>query len=188
MKFLIVIDMQNDFITGSLGTKEAQEIVPNVVERIDEAIKENKIIIATRDTHYDNYLETLEGKKLPVKHCICLTDGWKLNKDIDEALNRTIGFKVLLLNKDTFGYKDWDKIIDNKYLDYLFDEWENGKIDEIEICGLCTDICVVSNALILRALYPNTPITIRQNACAGVTKESHEAALKTMEMCQIDII
>lgn len=191
MKYLIIVDMQNDFIDGTLGTNEAKKIVPNVVKKIKEAVKEKKIIIATRDTHYNNYLQTLEGKKLPVKHCIIKTDGWQLNKDIEDALNKTTGFRLLMINKNTFGYTDWSEIIESEYLDNVFEHWEDKDFDnhdEFEICGLCTDICVVSNALILRALYPNALITINKNCCAGVTPETHKAALETMKMCQIDII
>lgn len=176
MKILFVIDMQNDFIDGALGTKEAKEIVPNVVKKIKEA--KDKLVIATYDTHKEDYLNTLEGLKLPVLHCIHKTEGWQLNKDVENALNDCpIVDKRLKL---TFGYTEWNKVIKE-----FVDEKD---IEEIEICGLCTDICVVSNALILRALYRNIPIKIDSKCCAGVTLETHEAALKTMQMCQIDII
>lgn len=175
MKILFVIDMQNDFIDGALGTKEAIEIVPNVVKKIEES--KDKLIIATYDTHKEDYLNTLEGLKLPVPHCIYKSDGWQLNPDVEKALDNCPNVDKRL--KLTFGYTEWDKVLN---------ELTDGNIEEIEICGLCTDICVVSNALILRALYRNVPIKIDSKCCAGVTHESHEAALKTMQMCQIDII
>lgn len=166
-KTLIVIDMQNDFIDGALGTPEAQAIVPNVVKKIEEYKAIGAPVIFTRDTHGLNYLNTQEGQKLPVKHCIKGTIGWYLHPDIKE-------YECEIIDKETFGYIGWKN--------YLFEN------TEIEIVGLCTDICVVSNALILKATYPEIPIKVDANCCAGVTPESHEAALKTMEMCQIEIV
>lgn len=175
-KILVVVDMQNDFIDKALGTKEAEAIVDNVVEKI----KENKdnFIFATYDTHKDNYLETLEGKKLPVEHCIYKTKGWEFNEKIEYILETCEHVDRVL--KTTFGYMGWENRI--RALMNLKD------IEEIEICGLCTDICVVSNALILRAIFPNVIIKVDSKCCAGVTPETHEAALNTMRMCQIDII
>ena len=168
MKALIVIDMQNDFIDGALGTPEAQAIVPNVKKKIEEYDAREDAIIFTRDTHFDNYLETNEGKNLPVKHCIMGTHGWQIADDLEVSCCR-------YLNKPTFGWTCWET------LDFEVD-------DEIEIVGLCTDICVVSNALILKAMFPEVKITVDASCCAGVTPESHEAALLTMKMCQINII
>ena len=168
-KTLIVIDMQNDFITGSLGTKEAQTIVPNVKKKIEEYKTRGDKIIFTRDTHPKNYLETNEGKHLPVEHCIRKTHGW-------EIANGLVVDGSDIIDKYTFGYIYW-----NDY--FKFEE-----ITDIEIVGLCTDICVVSNALILKATYPTTNITIDASCCAGVTPESHQAALTTMKMCQINVI
>jgi len=163
---LIVIDMQNDFIDGSLGSPEAQAIVPNVIAKINEYHEAGKRIIYTYDTHQPDYLDTtLEGKYLPVEHCIFMTNGWKLNKDIP-----VYGAKVL---KNTFGHIQWDTMITNE--------------ETIEICGLCTDICVVSNALILRALYPNTEIVCDSTCCAGTTPENHSSALNVMRSCQINV-
>ena len=164
MKTLIVIDMQNDFINGSLGTEEACAIVDNVKKKIKEYEKNGDEIIFTRDTHYDNYLETFEGKKLPVMHCIKNTDGWQI-------FDGLITENAKIIDKETFGYTGWNKM----------------KFEEIEIVGLCTDICVVSNALILRAYFPDMKITVQSDCCAGVTPKTHEAALETMKMCQIDI-
>lgn len=170
MKFLIVVDMQNDFVTGSLGTKEAQAIVPNVKARIESG--EFKQIIYTKDSHYSNYLtSTLEGEKLPIEHCIKHTVGWNIIPELQ--------VKDIVVEKNTFGSLDLLEILEH----LVFEE-----NDEIEICGLCTDICVVSNALLIRAKFPNLKITVRANCCAGSTPELHEAALKVMESCQIDIV
>lgn len=171
MKTLIVIDIQNDFINGSLGTKEAEAIVPNAAKKIEEYKKRGDRIICTLDTHYSNYLDTQEGRKLPIKHCIYDTYGWKISKELNvEHYN-----KLDLIRKSTFGYRFW-----NSYL------LENE--DEIEIIGLCTDICVISNALIIKALYPNSEITVDASCCAGSTPENHKAALEIMKMCQINVI
>ena len=163
---LIVIDMQNDFISGSLGTKEAQAIVPNVKKKIEEYKARGDEIIFTRDTHFVNYLNTNEGEHLPVKHCIQGTYGWLISDELDNG----VGYPVI--DKYTFG----------------FDGWVHYDFEEIELVGLCTDICVVSNALILKALFPDINITVDASCCAGVTPESHKAALTTMKMCQIDVI
>ena len=163
---LIVVDMQNDFIDGALGTKEAQAIVPNVKKKIEEYKARGDEIIFTRDTHQSNYLETNEGKHLPVEHCIQDTYGWL----ISDELGNGSGHRVI--NKYTFG----------------FDGWIYHDFKEIELVGLCTDICVVSNALMLKALFPDIDITVDASCCAGVTPESHKAALLTMKMCQINVI
>ena len=168
MKTLIVVDMQNDFIDGALGTAEARVIVPNVRKKIDEYIANGDRIIFTRDTHHDNYPETNEGKHLPVLHCVEKTYGWCIHDDIDEI-------DFLHIDKNHFGYDSWDLWID----------WDTS---EIEIIGLCTDICVVSNALILKATFPEIDVIVDASCCAGVTPESHKAALETMKMCQIKVI
>lgn len=172
MKILIVVDMQNDFVSMALGTPEAQAIVPNVVKKINENRAAGNITIFTKDTHYENYMKTLEGEKLPVPHCIIDTEGWEIIPEIETKDNE----KEIL--KNTFGYSNWTDVLDN---------WIN-YIDEIELCGLCTDICVISNALILRMLYPNMPITVNAKCCAGVTPEKHKAALEVMKSCQINVI
>lgn len=184
MKILVVVDMQNDFITGSLGTKEAQAIVPKVKNKIQEAVKNGDLIIYTRDTHFcEEYLQSREGMKLPVEHCISGTPGWRIP---DELLPpgdyETYGF----VDKFTFGemelpHRIWT--LANSYYD-------DGMLtfDEIELVGLCTSICVVSNALILKAFFYNThEISVDATCCACVTPASHEAALTTMQMCQINI-
>lgn len=169
MKVLIVIDMQNDFIDGALGTKEAVTIVPRVKKKIDEYHAIGAPVFFTQDTHGDDYMQTQEGQRLPIPHCIMNTNGWQ----ISSKLTRDIHDKII--RKGKFGYSNWGE----------FEEFSHA---EIEIIGLCTDICVVSNALILKALFPEAQIKVDAKCCAGVTLESHEAALTTMESCQIDII
>ena len=164
-KTLIVIDMQNDFITGSLGTKEAQAIVPNVKKKIEEYQARGDEIIFTRDTHRANYLETNEGRRLPVEHCIEGTPGWQIADGLEVEY-------CLYIDKPTFGW----------------DHWKYHNFGEIELVGLCTDICVVSNALILKAQFPEINITVDASCCAGVTPGTHQAALTTMKMCQINVI
>lgn len=171
MRALIVVDMQNDFINGSLGSKEAEAIVGKVKNKIEEYRKNNDIVIFTRDTHDENYLETQEGKNLPVKHCIENTKGW----EISEELNTD---NSLIINKPTFGSFELVDKLKNNYEEF----------DEIELVGLCTDICVISNALLLKAAFLNTIIKIDASCCAGVTIESHKNALEAMKMCQIKVI
>lgn len=187
MKILIVVDMQKDFIDGALGTKEAQAIVPNVKKKIEDAVANGDFIVFTRDTHRDNYLETREGKKLPVKHCVCGTDGWQIPEELlpvnpdpnDEY------FTYWVENKRTFGL--WN-LASNLEM-YFKTDFLNNVITEIELVGLCTDICVVSNALLLKTyFYDKCEITVDASCCAGVTPETHKAALQTMKMCQINVI
>lgn len=172
-KFLVVVDMQKDFVDGSLGTLEAVAIVPNVVKKINEFDGD---IFVTYDTHFDNYMNTSEGKKLPVPHCIKGTDGWKLDSNVAKALQ---GKEYTEVEKITFGSVDLPDLIFKAAGDEDF---------SIELVGLCTDICVVSNTLILKANYPEKSITVDASCCAGVTPESHNAALTTMKMCQINVI
>ena len=170
-KVLIVIDMQNDFIDGALGTPEACAIVENVVAKIRSYPAD--CIYATRDTHEDDYMETQEGRKLPVPHCIRGTDGWQIKTEIQEAMPEAV-----ILDKPTFGSIQLAELL----------KQENEKEElEIELAGLCTDICVVSNALLLKAMMPEIHISLDSSCCAGVTPASHEAALTTMRMCQIDV-
>ena len=179
-KTLIVIDVQNDFIDGALGTKEAQAIVPNVKKKIEEYKARGDEIIFTRDTHQNDYLDTNEGKHLPVEHCIEGTDGWQIHPDLDIADCEHI-------DKPTFGWQYWTFTKTSYEDDNDATEWFRD-LEDIEIVGLCTDICVVSNALILKANYPWANITVDASCCAGVTPESHKAALTTMKMCQINVI
>ena len=173
-KYCIVVDMQNDFIDGSLGTKEAIAIVPAAVRRIRECRAAGAVVIATLDTHEESYMETAEGRKLPVPHCIRGTAGWELNPVIREALGN-----AMLVEKPTFG---------SVKLPELLAKEGAGEKPQIELLGLCTDICVVSNALMLKAFFPEAGIGVRAGCCAGVTPEKHLAALETMRSCQIHII
>lgn len=170
-KILIVVDMQKDFIDGSLGTKEAVSIVPSVIKKIETYEQNGGVIYYTMDTHFEDYLETPEGKKLPVQHCIKNTEGWKIPENILRNHNN-------IYEKYTFGSKD------------LFDDLKKNEeeIESIELIGLCTDICVVSNTLLAKAYFPNVKIMVDASCCAGVTPKSHEDALNTMKMCQIDIL
>lgn len=177
MKVLVVVDCQNDFISGSLGTPEAQAIIPNVKKKIEEYKKlVDSQIWFTRDTHYNNYLFTNEGKHLPVKHCIYGTNGWEIKDGLTEFAFENYE-EVGIVDKETFGLLDWK-----------FPVWEDETIERIELVGLCTDICVVSNALILKAIYPDADIVVDASCCAGTTPENHKAALQTMKCCQINII
>ncbi len=168
-KLLVVIDMQNDFITGSLGSPQAEKIVTPVKAKIEEYQRNNNDILFTRDTHYENYLSTQEGRYLPVEHCIIGTEGHLITEGLDLA-----GHEVF--DKPNFGSLELARKI--AAADYA----------AIELCGLCTDICVVSNALILKAQLPETEVSVDALCCAGVTEESHKAALLTMKMCQITIL
>lgn len=171
-KTLIVIDMQNDFITGVLGSEEAVAILPNVKRKIDEYVASGNDVIFTCDTHDEKYLETSEGKHLPVPHCIEGTHGW----EIVDGLCRP---GDMIITKPSFAWVDWWTL-----------KGTHGfkNCDEIEIIGVCTDICVISNALFLKAYFPEINITVDASCCAGVTPESHAAALLTMKSCQINII
>ncbi len=175
-KLLIVVDMQNDFIDGALGTGEAVRIVDKVTEKIKEYEKNGDPIIFTMDTHYDNYLNTQEGKNLPVKHCIIHSDGWKLNSKIQESIDKN-PYKIY--EKITFGSGELAKDLINGVYD---------TVDEVELAGLCTDICVISNALLVKNLLPEVPVTVDASCCAGVTPTSHKNALEAMKMCQIKIM
>ncbi len=172
-KLLLVIDMQNDFIDGALGTKEAAAIVPNVVKRIQEFEGD---VLYTRDTHSDNYMETQEGRNLPVPHCIKGTPGWELCPDL-KALRDADNSPVL--DKVTFGAKDLPAYLEARY---------PGGLECVELIGLCTDICVISNAMVLKAFFPELPVSVTASCCAGVTPESHENALNAMKMCQIAVL
>lgn len=169
-KLLIVIDMQTDFISGALGTKEAEAIVPAVVEKIASFDGD---VVYTRDTHTEQYLNTAEGKKLPVIHCVKDTQGWQIHP---EVLKAGEGKTAAIIDKPTFGSVE------------LGDFAAAGQYDSIELVGLCTDICVISNALCLKARLWETPISVWKDCCAGVTPASHENALAAMTMCQIDIL
>lgn len=172
-KFLIVVDMQKDFVDGALGTKEAVCIVPNVINKIRSF---DGAIFATFDTHFENYMDTAEGKKLPVPHCIRGSAGWKLEPAVAEALEEK-GYTPI--EKRTFGSVDLPLILKDAAGEERF---------SVELVGLCTDICVVSNALILKAHFPEMEICVDSTCCAGVTPATHQAALDTMGCCQINIL
>jgi len=164
-KTLIVVDMQNDFISMALGTPEAVAIVPAVKEKIQNYVNQGYRVIYTRDTHEADYLQTPEGKKLPVEHCIRGTEGWQIAEGLYVP-------GCGIIDKPNFGWPHWDE----------------ETLEDVELVGLCTDICVVSNALIIKAMHPDARVTVDARCCAGVTPESHKAALQTMQMCQIDVI
>ncbi len=170
-RYLLVIDMQNDFIDGALGTKEAEGIVSNVENYIR---KFDGTVIFTRDTHEENYMETQEGKNLPVAHCIEGTEGWEVKDCIKKVLEEknAVGF-----DKPSFSSKELSQ--------YLLEENKKAPIEEIILIGLCTDICVISNAMLVKAFLPEVPVKVVAECCAGVTKESHNNALEAMKMCQI---
>lgn len=175
---LLVIDMQKDFIDGALGTAEAVAIVPAAAEKIRQARENGAFVLATLDTHGENYLTTREGRFLPVVHCVKGSEGWKLDPRIAEALG-----DALRLEKPSFGSTE---LIDT--LRYQAGLAGDGEGWEIELIGLCTDICVVSNALLVKAAFPEAELKVDAACCAGVTPELHEAALKTMQSCQITIL
>lgn len=178
MKCLVIVDMQNDFIDGVLGTSEAQAIVPKVVEKIKNF--SDGYIVATLDTHGADYLSTMEGKNLPVPHCIEGTEGWYINKDIvDAAATLNEGVVLGSLRKSTFG--------STELASYLSHMCFTHNIEAIEFIGVCTDICVISNAMLAKAFLPEVPIIVDASCCAGVTPESHKNALAAMKQCHIII-
>ena len=186
MKILCLIDLQNDFIDGSLGSAEAHAIVPRVVEKLNNIDMTDTLVLFTKDTHYDDYLDTFEGKRLPVKHCIENTPGWSINKEISSVADNMEGalvyssktIKHSRIYKNTFGSDDLrDFFVKHK-----------DEIDEVEFCGLCTSICVLSNAIMARQTMPDKIIKVDASCCACVTPDSHKHALEAMKMCQIDVI
>ena len=170
-KLLIVVDMQNDFISGALGTPEALAILPKVKQKIE--CFDGKIIF-TRDTHGENYMETNEGKHLPVPHCIKGTNGWQIADSLDTSR------AAIIIDKPTFGSLT--------LAEYLIKENEKDRIDEVVLIGICTDICVISNAMLTKAALPEATVTIDSACCAGVTPESHTRALAAMQVCQIHVV
>lgn len=178
-RVLIVVDMQNDFVNGTLGTKEAVNIVPNVVDKINQF---NGIIAVTQDTHDSDYFTTQEGQKLPVQHCLKQTNGWELCIPVFKAICRHAN----VYEQDTkYYYKSAFGSIE--LANWLASENDINPIDEVTVVGLCTDICVISNVLLIKAFLPDVTITVDAACCAGVTPESHNRALAAMKMCQINI-
>ena len=167
-RLLVVIDMQNDFIDGALGTAEALSIVAGVKDKIQKALSLGDTVVFTMDTHTSEYLSTKEGVHLPVVHCVEGTDGWQIHQDLLPYADR-------IFIKHGFGSTD------------LVDFVRTGDFDQVELVGLCTDICVVTNALMLKGSLPHLDLRVDASCCAGVTPQSHEAALLTMKMCQIDV-
>lgn len=174
MRVLVVVDVQNDFISGALGTDAARAATPAIKKKIEEF---DGIIIATKDTHRDDYMKTFEGKRLPVKHCVIESNGWQFANEICSSFH---GKKLNLFYKGSFGSID--------AAEYLQVASATDPIESIEIIGVCTDICVVSNALLLRAYFKSVPIIVDAACCAGTTPERHRAALETMKSCMIDVI
>ncbi len=171
MRYLIVVDVQKDFVDGALGTKEAVEMLPNLVKKVKNYEGE---VWFTKDTHPDNYLQTQEGRILPVQHCVKGTDGWKLAKELEKVCDMK---KAVIYEKPTFGSTQMAEDLKKLY--------DKGEVESVELVGICTDICVVSNALLLKAFMPELPIYVDAKCCAGVTIKKHEAALEVMESCQI---
>ena len=177
-KITIVVDMQNDFLTGSLANPDAVSIIPSVLDQI----KNSDYVMYTRDTHGENYLETQEGKNLPVPHCVEGTHGWQIVDELDPH-NITDIKMWHIVNKPTFGDA-------NIWMDMYFADLVNWNGDGVEVtfCGTCTDICVVSNALIVKSLYPELVVNVKADACAGLTPEKHQSALDVMASCQINVL
>lgn len=170
-KVLIIIDMQNDFVTGALGTKEARDMLPRLVKKLENIVEEGAVdIIFTQDTHADNYFDTQEGKNLPVMHCIKKTQGWQIVPELQKFTT----FAKSIVEKKAFGSTRLPSLIKN--------------YNVVEFAGLCTDICVVSNALLIKAFYPEQRIQIDAACCAGSTPEAHKKALDVMKNCQCKII
>lgn len=168
-KLLVVVDMQKDFIDGTLGTPEAQGIISNVAARIKEFRSESFTVVFTRDTHGENYLDTQEGKNLPIAHCIEGTDGWQINKNLEVGSSK-------IFNKNNFGSTELGSYV------------AENNFDEVMLVGLCTDICVISNAMIIKAFAGEVKVKVDSSACAGVTPKTHLQALESMKMCQVEVI
>ena len=178
MKVLIVIDMQRDFVDGALGTPEAQAIVPAVAAKVKKYNEmDNGVIIYTKDTHFSNYMDTMEGIHLPVPHCIENTEGWEIVPEVYVE-------DSVVLDKYTFGRYN----LPNDVWATAMIKYEGKELESIEVVGLCTDICVISNALFLRSVYPMAKIVVDAKCCAGTTPEQHQAALNVMKACCIEVI
>ncbi len=170
-KTIVVVDMQNDFIDGSLGTAEAQEMLPRLKEKLKQVTDNGSAeLIFTMDTHGENYLQTQEGKNLPVEHCLKGSHGWEITPELQEFVKQS----KAVVEKPTFGSLELPKLL--------------GDAAEVELVGLCTDICVISNAMVIKAAYPEVQVSVDASCCAGVTPESHKNALAAMKMCQIKVL
>lgn len=184
-KVLVVVDMQNDFIDGSLGSPGAQAIVPRVVKKIEQYLKDDDgYVILTQDTHFEDYLKTLEGQKLPIEHCIWSSDGWKLESSIKNLVSNYDEPKVFIIPKFTFAGLE---LIASIYYKIIGESLSN--LESIELCGLVTNICVISNAIICKSVFINTPIFVDSSCCAGTSIEAHNQALELMKnSLQIEVI
>lgn len=180
MNYLIVVDMQNDFVTGALGTKEAEAIVPAAARRVARALEQGEEVLFTRDTHGPDYLNTQEGRHLPVPHCVGNTEGWEI---IPQLAAYTAGRTPI--DKPTFGSRYLGAVLKARDED-LRRQGQPG-VERVTLIGLCTDICVISNALLVKAFLPETEVVVDAACCAGVTPESHKNALEAMKMCQVAI-
>ena len=173
MKVLVVVDMQHDFVDGALGSPAAKAIVPMVRAKIEQYESEKNPVLFTRDTHQENYLDTQEGRNLPVPHCIQGTPGWQIVPGLHSEHHAKV-------DKVTFGSRELPQVLEQTY--------DVDKLEAIELVGLCTDICVISNAMVLKACFPEVPIVVDARCCAGVTEESHKNALEAMKVCQIQVL
>lgn len=178
MDILVVVDMQNDFVSGALGTAEAREIVPYVVGRVVEGLNRGEEILFTKDTHQENYMDTQEGRRLPVPHCVRGTEGWEIIEQLREYARHPI-------DKPTFGSRELGALL--KARDEDLRKQGKPEVEKVTLIGLCTDICVISNALLVKAFLPEAEIAVDAACCAGVTPESHKNALAAMRVCQITV-
>ena len=186
MKVLGIVDMQNDFLYGALGTPEAQAIVPVMVEKLKEYEQEQPLVLFTKDTHYSNYSDTQEGKMLPTPHCIEGTKGWSICKDISSVVDRNPNF-YFYSDSDIVRSRIYKNTFGSLRLAELLKKYSN-QIDEVVFMGVCTDICVMSNVLLVKSYCPEMKITVDVSCCAGTTPENHQAALQVMKNCQINVI
>lgn len=179
MNILVVVDMQNDFIDGALGSAQAERIVSGVAEKIRAAAGQGSLIFVTQDTHSGEYLSTLEGKNLPVPHCLRGSEGWRLHEDVRAALEEAAPERLQIIEKPGFGSVE--------LMEQLGRAAAAGPVEEIEFVGLCTDICVIANAMLAKACLTEVPVVVDAACCAGVTPQSHQTALDAMTACQIEI-
>lgn len=184
-KVLIVVDAQNDFVTGSLANWEARRAVPIIAKQIKACVSDGWNVVLTKDEHHiPTYRHSQEGRKLPIEHCIIQTEGWKFVNAIYEVLPRELPFtkKIRIVHKSTFGYDGWRKLFNS------IPEFSLDGPKQIYICGFCTDICVITNAILLKTYYPESEIFVLADCCAGTTPEKHRMALEVMKSCQIEVI
>ena len=186
MKVIVIVDMQNDFINGPLGTQEARNILPVMVERLRGYEIEQPLVLFTKDTHYDNYMDTQEGKNLPIPHCIEDTQGWSICKSISSVVDYNSNF-LFYSDNDIVRSRIYKNTFSSIRLAEILNQYED-EFEEVIFMGVCTDICVVSNVLLVKAYCPELKITVDASCCAGTTPENHKAALQVMKSCQINVI